>query len=61
MANESTSNSRLFNPGYASPKEKDSMLVQAPVEAATHGARRSQTGMSWANSDMKVGHISNRK
>ena len=58
---ESNSTSRLFNPGTFSPKEKDSMLVQAPIEHAAHGARRSQTGFGWDNKDMKVSHISNRK
>lgn len=59
MANES--GSRLFNPGTFAPKEKDSMLVQAPIEHATHGARRSQTGFGWKNDDMKVSHVSNRR
>lgn len=55
------SNSRLFNPVFNTVKEKDSMLVQAPIEYAGHAARKSQTGFGWDNSSMKIGHIGNRK
>lgn len=55
------SSSRLFNPSYASPKEQDPMLVQAPIKYGDQGARSvTVNATKWQNGRMAVRHVSNR-
>lgn len=54
-------NSRLFVPPVSRVPDEDAMVVRVGLDKTTHGARKSQTGQRWDNSDLSPKHISNSR